>query len=105
MPIMPPRSNSSITSTTKRAKCLWRNQSSTDGGRRNAVWRSTSRKLLIASGPPFGANQWQDSARPRLGVDPDPLDRPRSIPVSMRTTGVWPGQALTALSSVKSPAF
>src|SRR5208283_465470 len=59
---MPPRSSPSITSTTKRAKCLSGSHSSTDGGRRNAVRRSTSRKLLIAIKPPFGANQWRDSS-------------------------------------------
>src|SRR5271167_945561 len=59
---MPPRSSPSITSTTKRAKCLSGSHSSTDGGRRNAVRRSTSRKLLIAIKPPFGAKQWRDSS-------------------------------------------
>src|SRR5208282_4434740 len=59
---MPPRSSPSITSTTKRAKCLSGSHSSTDGGRRNAVRRSKSRKLLIAIKPPFGANQWRDSS-------------------------------------------
>src|SRR5208282_5742555 len=59
---MPPRSSPSITSTTKRAKCLSGSHSSTDGGRRNAARRSKSRKLLIAIKPPFGANQWRDSS-------------------------------------------
>src|SRR5208283_2982594 len=59
---MPPRSSPSITSTTKRAKCLSGSHSSNDGGRRNAVRRSKSRKLLIAIKPPFGANQWRDSS-------------------------------------------
>src|SRR5271166_2129788 len=59
---MPPRSSPSITSTTKRAKCLSGSHSSTDGGRRNAVSRSTSRKLLIASKPPFTPNQWSNSS-------------------------------------------
>src|SRR5208283_2050611 len=59
---MPPRSSPSITSTTKRAKCLSGSHSSTEGGRRNAVRRSKSRKLLIAIKPPLGANQWRDSS-------------------------------------------
>src|SRR5271157_2745892 len=76
---MPPRSSPSITSTTKRAKCLSGSHSSTDGGRRNAVRRSKSRKLLIAIKPPFGANQWRDSSEnQRRWVKSDRLLDPRA---------------------------
>ena len=34
--------------TTKRARCFSGSHSSTDGGKRNPVWRSVGRKLLIA---------------------------------------------------------
>src|SRR5271165_4991928 len=79
---MPPRSSPSITSTTKRAKCLSGSHSSTDGGRRNAVRRSTSRKLLIAIKPPFGANQWRDSSEnQRRWVKSDRLLDPRYLAV------------------------
>src|SRR5208283_5337218 len=101
---MPPRSSPSITSTTKRAKCLSGSHSSTDGGRRNAVRRSKSRKLLIAIKPPFGANQWRDSSENQrrwvksdrlLGVSP--LDtstwgNPPGIPIS--GGGAWTSYTL-----------
>ena len=43
----PIASRPSMTSTTKRARCFSGSHSSTDGGRRNPVWRSIVRKLLI----------------------------------------------------------
>ena len=39
----------SITSTTNRARCFSGSHSSTDGGRRNPVWRSIVRKLFIGA--------------------------------------------------------
>src|SRR5450756_1781362 len=43
------RSIPSITSTTNRARCFSGSHSSTDGGRRNPVWRSIVRKLFIGA--------------------------------------------------------
>src|SRR5450756_534022 len=43
------RSIPSITSTTNRARCFSGSHSSTDGGRRNPVWRSIVRKLFIGT--------------------------------------------------------
>ena len=50
------RSSPSTTSTTKRAKCDSGSQSSTDGGNKNPVSRSISRKLLI-EGPLIGGSE------------------------------------------------
>ena len=101
---MPPRSSPSITSTTKRAKCLCGSHSSTDGGRRNAVWRSTSRKLLIASKPSFGANQWQDfSENQRRWVKSDRLLDPTvKTPLRPGTFDISPVETGAALGGERS---
>src|ERR1035437_6362112 len=49
MPLIARRSIPSITSTTNRARCFSGSHSSTDGGRRNPVWRSIVRKLFIGA--------------------------------------------------------
>src|SRR5271166_1439718 len=48
-PTIARRSSPSITSTTKRAKCLSGSHSSTDGGNKKPVCRSIVRKLLIGN--------------------------------------------------------
>src|ERR1019366_6086425 len=48
-PLIARRSIPSITSTTNRARCFSGSHSSTDGGRRNPVWRSIVRKLFIGA--------------------------------------------------------
>ena len=45
-PIMPPRSSPSITSTTKRAKCLCGSHSSTDGGSHNSRTNHRARRCV-----------------------------------------------------------
>src|ERR1035437_10078719 len=49
LPLIARRSIPSITSTTNRARCFSGSHSSTDGGRRNPVWRSIVRKLFIGA--------------------------------------------------------
>src|ERR1019366_5450099 len=48
-PLIARRSIPSIPSTTNRARCFSGSHSSTDGGRRNPVWRSIVRKLFIGA--------------------------------------------------------
>src|ERR1019366_953375 len=48
-PLIARRSIPSINSTTNRARCFSGSHSSTDGGRRNPVWRSIVRKLFIGA--------------------------------------------------------
>src|SRR5512139_2706236 len=80
------RSIPSITSTTNRARCFSGSHSSTDGGRRNPVWRSIVRKLFI--GTTFAAmeNHCTDSIpnypvkSDRLLVEPvEMVDRPVAV--------------------------